>query len=260
LSQPPSDLPLRALHQPGGTIIPHAAAWALEGGTDKPVLLQTLFGGGASNQSDAPVLWFGVPADGALSSLLSLLTEGDRLQICRLRNDRDQWSVAAARAAVRILLSQRLDCPAQDITFIRDERGKPRLDPRRHGAMAKQLHFSISHARELAAVAIGCSRIGIDIEAVREFPDLMQVASMQFAHEMLHDLMAIEADTEKAALFFRFWTLGEAFIKATGEGIAQGLQSFAFSAHGPPTLTRVDEFWGPRDRWRFGTLEWGAPP
>lgn len=259
MSRPPSDLPLQTLHQHGDTIIPYVAAWALEDGTDNPVILQTLSDGGGSNQSDAPIIWFGIPADGNLSSLLSLLTEADQLQIRCLRSGEDQWSVAVARAAVRILLSARLDCSAQDIIIMRDERGKPWLDPRRHGAMAKQLHFSISHTRELVAVAIGRSRIGIDVEAVREFPDLMRVAGMQFAHEMIQDLMAVEADTEKAALFFRFWTLGEAFIKATGEGIAQGLQSFAFSAHGPPTLTRVNELWGPRDRWRFGTLEWGAP-
>lgn len=258
MSQPFPDLPLRTLHQPGDTIIPHAAAWALEDETDKPIILKTLHDGGTSNRSDAQVIWFGVPGDGALSSLCSLLTEADRLQIRCLRSDKDQRSVAAARAAGPMLLSQRLDCPAQDITFIRDERGKPRLDPRRYGAIAKQLHFSISHARELVAVAIGRSRIGIDVEAVREFPDLMQVASMQFAPEMIYDIMTAEANTEKVVLFFRFWTLGEAFIKATGEGIAQGLQSFAFSAHGSPALTRVDELWGPRDRWRFGTLGWGG--
>ncbi len=256
MSQSFSGLPLRTLHQFDELIIPHAAAWALEDGADEPVVLQTLFEGGSSNQSDVPVIWFGVPADGHLSSLLALLTKTEQSQIRCLRSDKDQWSVAAARAAVRILLGERLDCAAQDVTFFRDERGKPWLDPRRHGAIAERLHFSISHTRELVAVAIGRSRIGIDVEAVREFPDLMQVASMQFAHEMLRSLMTVGTDAKRVTLFFRFWTLGEAFIKATGEGIAQGLQSFAFSAHDHPALIRVSEPWGPLDRWRFGTLGW----
>ncbi|MBJ3778555.1 4'-phosphopantetheinyl transferase family protein [Acuticoccus mangrovi] len=255
-----SDLPLRTLYRPRDTIGPHAAAWALEGGADQPVILHSLFGGGTVTEPGAPTLWFGVPADGALSSLLSVLPEADRLHIRRLRSEKDRWSVAAARAALRILLSQRLDCSAQDIFLIRDERGKPSLDPQRHGAMAGELHISISHARELVAVAIGRSRIGIDVEAVRGFPDLMDVADMQFAREMRDDLRTVETDRERVALFFRFWTLGEAFIKATGEGIAQGLQSFAFSAHGRPALTRVDEPWGPCDRWSFGTLGWGEAP
>ena len=75
----------------------------------------------------------------------------------------------------------------------------PWLDPGHHGAIAEQLHFSISHTRELVAVAIGHDRIGIDVETVREFPDLMQVARMQFACEMIDDLLAVEADMEKVA-------------------------------------------------------------
>ncbi|WP_442909820.1 4'-phosphopantetheinyl transferase family protein [Hyphomicrobium sp.] len=260
LSQSLTGLPLRTLQQSGDLIAPHAAAWAREGDPGNPVVLQALFAKDGSDQSGAPTLWFGIPADGSVSSLLALLPEAERLEIGRLRSDQDRWSVAAARAAARILLSQLLDCPARDISLIRSDRGKPRLDPRYHGAKAKHLHFSISHTKELVAVAIGRSPIGIDVEAVREFPDMMQVARMQFAREMLHDLLAVEADTERAALFFRFWTLGEAFIKATGEGIAQGLQSFSFPAHGRPALTRVSELWGPPGRWCFGTLGWGMLP
>ena len=190
--------------------------------------------------------------------MLGLLAEADQLQIRCLRTDQDQWSVAAARAAVRVLLSGYLDCPATDISFIRDERGKPCLDPRRHGKIAHQLQFSISHTREVVAVAIARSRIGIDVEALIDLPDLMQVANMQFADEMLYELNAAETDTERVEIFFRFWTLGEAFIKATGEGIAQGLKSFAFTSYGCPELTRVEKTWGPRGRWRFGTLGWGV--
>jgi 4'-phosphopantetheinyl transferase len=256
-AQTSHNLPLRTLRLPDDAIRPHAAAWALEDGSDKPIILEAVSGGGAWIQSGASGLWFGVPANGALSSLLSLLTEADRQQILRLRNLRDQWSVAAARAVVRILLGQCLDCPAQDVALIRDERGKPMLDPRRHGTIARQLHFSISHGRELIAVAIAHSRIGIDVEAVCELPELMQIASMQFAPESLDDLKVVETDAERTALFYRFWTLGEAFVKATGEGIAQGLKSIAFSAYGDPVLTRVDGPLGPHSHWRFGTLACG---
>lgn len=260
MSQPFSDLPLRTLHRFDENILSHAAAWAMEDRTSEPVMLRNLFESHRSSRLDPPILWFGVPADGSLPSLFALLPEAEWMEIRCLRSDKDKWSVAAARAAARILLSKHLDCPACDITFIRDDHGKTLLDPRRHGAMAGQLHFSISHTRELVAVAIGRNRIGIDVEMVRDFPELMQVARMQFAHEMRHNLQAAETNTERAALFFRFWTLGEAFIKATGQGITHELQSFAFSAHDRPVLTRVNDPWGPPDRWRFGALGWGVLP
>ena len=53
------------------------------------------------------------------------------------------------------------------------------------------------------------------------------------------------------ALFYRYWTLGEAFIKATGEGITQDLSSFAFTEEAVPALIRVSPGWGPIGRWRF---------
>ena len=162
--------------------------------------------------------------------------------------------MAAAHAVARVLLGQCLDCAMQDVAFIQEERGKPVLDPRHHGAIARQLHFSISHGRELVAVAVARSRVGIDVEAVHVFPGVMQVAGIFFAPEMVNELEAAESDATRTALFYRFWTLGEAFIKATGEGITQGFQSFAFSARGEPVLTRLDSSWGPRDRWCFGTL------
>jgi 4'-phosphopantetheinyl transferase len=64
----------------------------------------------------------------------------------------------------------------------------------------------------------------------------------------------LDARTERAArtaLFYRYWTLGEAFIKATCEGVAQDLKSFAFTDDGAPALTRVSPVWGPTRRWRF---------
>jgi 4'-phosphopantetheinyl transferase len=255
-----STLPLETLQQLDEMEVRHAAAWAIEGDANIPIILPDLLSCSNAIQADLPTIWLGVPARGDFTSLFAFLNEEEKAHVLRLRNRKDQWSVASARAAVRILLSRHLDCPAQDIVFIRDDYGKPWLDLRSHGNIAEQLHFSISHTRDLVAVAIGRSRVGIDVEIVREFPDIMQIATMQFAKEMVNDLRSAHSDAEMVELFYRFWTLGEAFIKATGEGIAQGLQSFAFSAYGRPALKRVSKLWGPTDRWSFGVLRCGARP
>ena len=260
MPQPLLDLPLRTLRLSDHVATAHAVAWALEEGSvgaSQPVIHEFVWGDGTWVQSYASSLWLGVPTEGSLATLLSLLTDAERQQIFRLRNNMDRWSVAAGRAVARILLGQCLDCPAQDVALIQEERGKPMLDPGYHGAIARQLHFSISHSRELVAVAVARSRVGVDVEAVRVFPELMQVADALFAREMFDELKAAENDGVRIALFYRFWTLGEAFIKATGEGLTQGLKSFAFTARNEPALIRVDAPWGPRDRWCFGTLAAG---
>ena len=248
------------MQQSGEMMVHHAAAWAIEGDAKMPIILPDILGYNDSIQADLPIVWLGTPADGDFSSLFYFLNDEEKVNILRLRDRKDQWSVASARVAARIILSRHLNCPAQDIAIIRDNYGKPWLDSARHGDIAKQIYFSISHTRELVAIAVGRSRVGIDVEMVRKFPDMMQVATMQFAQEMNHDLLSAQSEAERVELFYRFWTLGEAFIKATGEGIAQGLQSFAFSACERPALKRVSNFWGPTDRWSFGVMRCGSLP
>jgi 4'-phosphopantetheinyl transferase len=255
-----SDLPLRTLRLTDHVARAHAAAWVLENCGDPPskaVILDTIPEAGTWNISCAPCLWFGQPAEGSLAYLLSMLTETDRREISMLRDHRDRWSVAAARGMVRIMLSHCLGCTAQEVAIVREERGKPVLDPARHGAIAHSLHFSISHSRELVGVAVARSRIGIDVEAIRPLPELMQIASTVLAPEMLDVLGECENELERASLFYRFWTLGEAFTKANGTGLGQGLQSFAFSAREEPVLKRVSASLGPHHRWCFGALTFG---
>ncbi len=79
----------------------------------------------------------------------------------------------------------------------------------------------------------------------------MAVARTAFAPEACDALAACSEGAARTALFYRHWTLGEAFIKATGEGIAQDLTSFAFTNQGAPSLIRVSSDWGPEERWRF---------
>ncbi|CAE6960869.1 4'-phosphopantetheinyl transferase family protein [Paraburkholderia domus] len=262
LSRAPAELPLRTVPVQDGGVPGYVVSWALEGGdvnASRMVIQPSLPGEAEWVHPDAPGVWLGAPANGSLTSLLSFLTEADREHILRLYHACDQWSVAAARAVARIQLGRRLNCSPQDVVFVQGKHGKPMLDHRRHGAIARRLHFSISHSRELVGVAVAMSRIGVDVEPMREFPELMQVAASVFADEMLNDLAAAGSDAARRALFYRFWTLSEAISKATGEGVAQGLRPFAFSAHGVPVLTRADGPWGPCGRWSFGTLE-GAKP
>ena len=113
------------------------------------------------------------------------------------------------------------------------------------------MQFNISHTRGCVAIAIAGRPIGIDVEQRRTLWDLMSIARSAFPPEG-HEALAVCSDpTRRRTLFYRFWTLGEAFIKATGEGLAQDLASFAFTSEGAPALIRVSADWAPVERWRF---------
>jgi 4'-phosphopantetheinyl transferase len=229
-----------------------AWAWALERLASEP-LNERIFPAltvetKAPPRADELFLWFGAPGTDDGSDLHHFLSEEERARASRFRFEADRWSFAAAHAALRVLLGPMLGCAPQALRFVAGANGKPCLDHDRHGATVQ---FNISHTRGCVAVAIAGCPIGVDVEQRRALPDPMAVARAVFAPAACASLAARAEGAARTALFYRHWTLGEAFIKATGEGIAQDLTSFAFTDQGAPSLIRVSADWGPAERWRF---------
>src|SRR5262249_2401670 len=151
----------------------------------------------------------------------------------------DAVAYAAAHGALRLILGNMLKRTPGVLQFGKGRHGKPFLcSP--SGVPCEQIQFSISHSADLAAVGFSRQAIGIDIEKVVWSEDLLDVARSNFAEEQFTDLVSVSGEQRKQ-LFFRYWTLGEAFIKATGLGVSQGLNSFAFTVDGQPRLTRVTQ-------------------
>jgi 4'-phosphopantetheinyl transferase len=129
-----------------------------------------------------------------------------------------------ARGALRAVLGGYLGVPPAEVTFVYGAHGKPALDGR-HAALG----FNVSHSGELAVVAAGWNRaVGVDVEAWRALPDLAALAARVFAPAERAVLDALAA-VDRPAAFFRCWTRKEAFIKATGQGLAQPLDDFVVS-------------------------------
>ncbi|WP_410053198.1 4'-phosphopantetheinyl transferase superfamily protein [Bradyrhizobium sp. SZCCHNR1015] len=56
----------------------------------------------------------------------------------------------------------------------------------------------------------------------------------------------------RTRLFFRYWTISEAIIKATGTGLNQSLKGFALTPDGPPSLIRLESDFGRPEHWCLG--------
>lgn len=141
-----------------------------------------------------------------------------------------------------------LGCAPLRLRFAVASDGKPFLDS---DGLDPAIQFTISHARGCLAIAVARRRVGVDVEQRRKLPSLMAVARTAFAPEACQRLAEFSEPADQNALFYRYWTLGEAFTKATGKGFGQDFKSFCFTSLGPPALTRVGADWGPIGRWRF---------
>jgi len=75
------------------------------------------------------------------------------------------------------------------------------------------------------AVAHG-QDIGLDVEAMIEADDVLDTAQAACTSAELALIEAAAPDA-RSSLFLRLWTLKEAFLKATGEGLSRPLDSFS---------------------------------
>jgi 4'-phosphopantetheinyl transferase len=243
------DTLIRTLARPSAEF---AWAWALERRASEPlnerVLPALTLETNTPPRADEVILWFGAPGTGDWSDLYNYLSDDERARANRFRFEADRWSFAAAHAALRVLLGPIVSCAPHALRFGTGANGKPCLDHDQHGATVQ---FNISHTSGCVAVAIAGCPVGVDVEHRRVPDNLMAVARTAFGPEACDALAARSEGAARTALFYRLWTLGEAFIKATGEGIAQDLTSFAFTNQDAPALIRVSADWGPVERWRF---------
>jgi 4'-phosphopantetheinyl transferase len=162
----------------------------------------------------------------AIASLWPLLDESERSKANRFRATVDRDAYVTAHAMLRVTLSSVMNTiHPSDWRFRSTETGKPALDPFQ---APPDLHFSLSHTRGLAACAVGRPyALGIDAEAWST-PAPIDVAARYFAPAEARLITDKTEPREQISTFYRLWTLKEAYLKGTGQGLAAPLDGFAF--------------------------------
>ncbi len=160
--------------------------------------------------------WLDIDSPG-LTGFHSLLSSQERARACRFILQRDQARFIAARGLLRVILSSCLGAEPGALEFDYSPRGKPSLA----GAFARRgLQFNLAHSGGLAVFAVArYAALGVDVEQVRPIPHLSQVIEHSFsAHERAE--LGRREGKEAVTAFFQLWTRKEAWLKATGQGIA----------------------------------------
>lgn len=110
--------------------------------------------------------------------------------------------------------------------------GKPYLND------GSGLFFNLSHSDDYVLCAVAQREVGCDVERVKDVD--IALANRFFCEEEYAHIAAQETAEEQIHLFFRYWTLKESFMKATGLGMSLPLHSFRIKLEGEkPALVQM---------------------
>ncbi|PZO40772.1 MAG: 4'-phosphopantetheinyl transferase [Pseudanabaena frigida] len=149
--------------------------------------------------------------------LWQFLSADERSRADRFKREYLKRNFVAARGNLRIILAQKLGCQPNEIQFSYSDRGKPYIEG---------TYFNLAHSQDLAIYAVcGDREVGIDLEYINFECEVDRIAQRYFLpseQKTIKDL-GDRNKHEQYLAFYRAWTLKEAYGKATGKGIANGL-------------------------------------
>jgi 4'-phosphopantetheinyl transferase len=187
----------------------------------------------------------------------ALMSPDEHERMARLVFERDRRRFLLTRALVRTTLSRYAAVPPAEWAFIANVHGRPEILDRAPGV--PDLRFNLSHTDGLIACAVTIGReVGVDVEHIQRHMT-HDVAGRFFAPREVNDLKALSED-EQQRVFFDYWTLKEAYIKARGFGLALPLADFAFTLapQAPPQIAFEPALQDDPDTWQFAQ-DWPTP-
>ncbi len=181
------------------------------------------------------------------------LNDDERRKASRFRSETHARRFVSSHGILRHILSRYLKLDPESIDFQTNAQGKPFLTAE---SARTGLQFSLSHSENIAACAVTTSSsIGLDIEIVRELPEMRSIAATHFSQEE-QAALAGAIEQEKNRQFARCWTRKEAYVKAIGAGLSVPLTSFSASMHtgGACPVVKINTRNSGTQRWYLSDL------
>jgi 4'-phosphopantetheinyl transferase len=179
-----------------------------------------------------------------------IITPEERNDVQRFRFDHLRVEALVARTLQRWVLSQYAPVKPSEWRFGKGPYGKPFVE----APVATCPSFNLSHSGGMIVCAVSwAASVGVDVEDVTRDLAIPDLARRFFAPPEADDVTRQPA-TMMRDRFYRYWTLKEAYVKATGLGISQPFDSFAFELQRglPPMISFRDG--GTPDAWRFAEI------
>ncbi|HOD35365.1 MAG TPA: 4'-phosphopantetheinyl transferase superfamily protein [Syntrophales bacterium] len=169
----------------------------------------------------------------SVRELAETLSIDESMKAERFRFERDRNRFIAARGILRLILGGYLGIKPSTLQFYYEKNGKPRL---KNAFSNTDIRFNLSHSEGLALYVFTCGHeVGVDIEYIREMPEMDLIAEQAFSERDRAPWGALP-ESEKRERFFNLWVRKEALLKATGDGLSYPPDAFDVSADPGKTL------------------------
>ncbi|MDE6665820.1 MAG: 4'-phosphopantetheinyl transferase superfamily protein [Ruminococcus sp.] len=131
------------------------------------------------------------------------------------------------------LRTKKINYATDETPVSRGEHGKPFLTE------YPDIKYNMSHADGIAVCLMTDRECGVDCEGIRPYrPNVVKRAFSENEKKLIENA----PENERDLLFFRLWTLKEAYVKAIGIGISYPLNTVEFSFEGNRIITSVSGY------------------
>ncbi len=204
----------------------------------------------AADELQVWAMWLHGHSGPTLATAWTHLAPAEQARANRYRHARDRDHYIVHHSALRQFLGRFLQCPPHQVPIEIQPNGKPIL-----GGASPDLHFSLSRSAGVGLLAFTRSGpVGVDVEYIRDFPERDAIIETHFT-ACEQQALAQLLPEERSPAFFDAWTLKEAVVKATGEGI-QSLDEIEVNLSGPrcPGFRRLNATDSAISSWRSAAL------
>lgn len=144
----------------------------------------------------------------------------------------DSYRTLLGEILTRYLIMRVLKQPNRKIQFEQLEYGKPVL-------RGREIHFNVAHSGNWVLCGVDDEEIGVDVERIK--PIDFGIARNFFSPQEVCQLGGCN-EVERSRKFFELWACKESFIKWTGLGLHQELNSFIVSFVGDSVGLQCDQY------------------
>ncbi|MCL2051128.1 MAG: 4'-phosphopantetheinyl transferase superfamily protein [Lachnospiraceae bacterium] len=168
-----------------------------------------------------------------ISKWLAYVTPGQQERLNRFRFREDFLRSLFGEAMIRTVAGEIISVSPEKLNISRPKGEKPFFPD------YPELHFNISHSGEWVICAIGDTQVGIDIEEINN-KAVSSSLIKKVLSEKEQEYMDQIADEQRNAVFYRFWTIKEAYVKCVGRGLRISLNKIDIDL-GRKTIYLIDE-------------------